>query len=144
MSFSVKFSARGHSNVKSTHKTTFMTTREEELSTRGDCIIVVVAEMGLRDIPGEAKMLAREETTRITFRLTVEGMVFEARGRGHPGLEYTDPIDMVARRSSYTCGRTLMIGSDKISTEIPQEIIESLRDPETIARIELIFEKQSL
>ena len=141
MSFSVKFSARGHHNVKSTHKTTFMTTREEELSTRGDCIIVVGAEMGLRDMPDEAKRLAREEDTRITFRLTVADMVFEARGLGHPGLEYTDSVDMVARRSSYTCGRTLMIGSDKTSTEIPEAIIESLRDPGTVARIELIFEK---
>jgi hypothetical protein len=141
MSFSVKFSARGHSNVKSTHRSTFMTTREEELSTRGDCIIVVGAEMGLRDMPDEAKRLAREEDTKIIFRLTVGDVVFEARGHGHPGLEYTDPVDMVVRRSSYTCGRTLMIGSDKTSTEIPTEIIESLRDPGTIARIELIFEK---
>ena len=141
MLFSVKFSARGHPNVKSTYRSTFMTTREEELSTRGDCIIVVGAEMGLRDMPDEAKRLAREEDTRIIFRLTVGDVVFEARGHGNPGLEYTDPVDMVARRSSYTCGRTLMIGSDKTSTEIPTEIIESLRDPGTIARIELIFEK---
>ena len=141
MSFSVKFSAKGHPNVKSTHRTTFMITREEELSTRGDCIIVVGAEIGLRDMPDEAKRLAREEDTRITFKLTVNDMVFEARGHGHPYLEYSDPIDMVARRSCYTCGRTLMIGSDKTSTEIPEAIIESLRDPGTVARIELIFEK---
>lgn len=141
MSFSVKFSARGHFNVKSTHRTTFMTTRKEELSTRGDCIIVVDAEMGLRDMPNEVKRLARMEDTRITFRLTVDDMVFEARGYGHPGLEYTNPVDMVARRSSYTCGRTLMIGSDKTSIEVPQEIVESLRNPETVARIELIYQK---
>ena len=141
MSFSVKFSARGHPNVKSTHKTTFMTTREEDLSTRGNCIIVVGAEMGLKDLPDEAKRLARNEETRITFRLTVDDLVFEAQGYGHPTLEYTDPSDMVARRSSYTCGRTLMIGSDKTSTEIPKKIIESLRDPETIVQIEIAYEK---
>ena len=141
MSFSVKFSARGHPNVKSTHKTTFMTTREEELSTRGNCIIVVGAEMGLKDMPDEAKRLARNEETRIIFRLTVDDLVFEAQGHGHPTLEYTDPIDMVARRSNYTCGRTLMIGSDKTSTEIPKKIIESLRDPEIIVQIEIAYEK---
>ena len=82
MPFSVKFTARGHPNVKSTHKTTFMTTMEDELSTRGDCVIVVGSEMGLRDMPDKAKKLARDEDTRITFRLTVDDLVFEAQGHG--------------------------------------------------------------
>jgi len=111
------------------------------LSTRGDCIIVVEAEMGLRDMPDEAKRLAREEDTRITFRLTVDDMVFEARGHGHPGLEYTDPVDMVVRRSSYMCGRTLMIGSDKTSLDIPEALVEVLKNPETVVQIEIIYEK---
>ena len=133
MPFSVKFTARGHPNVKSTHKTTFMTTMEDELSTRGDCIIVVGSEMGLRDMPDEAKRLARDEDTRILFRLTVDHLVFEAHGHGHPGLEYTDPIDMVARRSNYTCGRTLM--------DIPEAVVEALKNPETMVQIEITYEK---
>ncbi len=141
MPFSVKFSARGHPNVKSTHKTTFMTTTEKELSTRGNCIIVVGAGMGLKDMPSEAKRLAREEDTRITFRLTVDDLVFEAQGHGHPDLEYTDPIDMVARRSSFTCGRTLMIGSDKTSVDISEAVVEALKNPETAVQIEIVYEK---
>lgn len=141
MPFSVKFTARGHPNVKSTHKTTFMTTMEDELSTRGDCVIVVGSEMGLRDMPDKAKKLARDEDTRITFRLTVDDLVFEAHGHGHPGLEYTDPMDMVARRSSYTCGRTLMIGSDKTSMNIPEAVVEALKNPETMVQIEITYEK---
>jgi hypothetical protein len=141
MSFSVKFSARGHPNVKSTHKTTFMTTTEDELSTRGDCVIVVGARMGLKDMPAEAKRLARAEETRITFRLAVGDMVFEAQGHGHPHLEYTDPIDMVARRSSFTCGRTLMIGSDKTSVDISKAVVEALKNPDAIVQIEILYEK---
>jgi len=141
MSFSVKFTARGHPNVKSTHKTTFMTTMDDELSTRGDCIIVVGAQTGLKDMPAEAKRLAREEDTRIMFRLTVEDIVFEAQGHGHPELEYTDPIDMVARRSNYTCGRTLMVGTNRTSMDIPSVVVEALKNPEAIVQIEIIYEK---
>ncbi len=141
MPFSVKFTARGHPNVKSTHRTTFMTTTEDELSTRGDCIIVVGAEMGLKDMPDEAKRLARSEDTMITFRLTVGDHVFEAQGHGHADLEYTDPIDMVARRSSFTCGRTLMIGSDKTSVDIPVAVVEALKNPESVVQVEIVYEK---
>ena len=71
----------------------------------------------------------------------MDDFVFEAHGHGHSGLEYTDPIDMVARRSSYTCGRTLMIGSDKTSMEIPEAVVEALKNPETIVQIEIAYEK---
>ncbi len=144
MPFSIKFTARGHPNVKSTHKTTFMTTMEDELSKRGDCIIVVGSEMGLRGMPNEAKRLAREEDTQITFRLTVDDLVFEAQGHGHPDLEYTDPVDMVARRSSYTCGRTLMIDSNKTSMEIPEAVVEALKNPKTMVQIEITYEKKPI
>ena len=140
MPFSVRFTARGHPNVKSTHRTTFMTTTEDELSKSGDCIIVVGAEMGLKDMPDEAKRLARSEDTAITFRLTVDDHVFEARGHGHPDLDYTDPIDMVARRSGFTCGRTLMIGSDKTSMDISRALVYGLKNPDAVVEIEITFE----
>ena len=140
MPFSVRFTARGHPNVKSTHRTTFMTTTEDELSKSGDCIIVVGTEMGLKDMPDEAKRLARSEDTAITFRLTVDDHVFEARGHGHPDLEYTDPIDMVARRSGFTCGRTLMIGSDKTSMDISRALVDVLKNPAAVVEIEITFE----
>lgn len=140
MPFSVRFTARGHRNVKSTHRTTFMTTTEDELSKSGDCIIVVGAKMGLKDMPDEAKRLAMSEDTLITFRLTVDDLVFEAQGRGHPDLKYTDPIDMVARRSGFTCGRTLMINCDKTSLDISRDLVDVLKNPEAVVEIEITFE----
>ena len=141
MSATISFKAKGHPNVRSKHKTTFMTTKEPELSLRGDCIIVVSTEMGLKDLPQEAKNLARHPETSITFRLNVMGHVFEATGNGHPDLEYTDPIDMVARRSSYTCGRTLMINCDKTSQDIPEDVVKALQNPEAEANITLTYTK---
>jgi hypothetical protein len=141
MSFTVSFKAKGHQNIRSNHKTTFMTTKEDDLSLRGDCVIAVSAEMGLNDLPQEAKELAKVPETIITFRLDVGGHVFEAKGTGHPDLEYTDPIDMVARRSTFTCNRTLMINCDKTSQDIPVDIVKALQDPDAVAEITLTYEK---
>lgn len=141
MVVTVSFEAKGHQNVRSTHKTTFMTTKEPELSTRGDCIIVVSAGLGLKNMSNEAKKMARDPETRIRFSMKVGELNFEANGWGHPALEYTDSIDMVARRSTYTCGRTLMIKSDKTSTDLPSEMIKALQDPEAVAEITIKYQK---
>ena len=51
-----------------------------------------------------------------------------------------DEIDMVARKSSYTCGRTLMVQCDKAAVDIPKELVEFLQDPETVIKVQLIYE----
>ena len=141
MKQTIQFTAYGHPNIRSTHKTTLMTTTEPHLTTRGDCIIAIGAEIGLAQLPKEIKEAAQDPETDITFALSLENHVFTASGKGHPNLTYTDPIDMVARKSNYTCGRTLMISSDKAAIDIPLEIIEALKNPETTINIQLTYEK---
>jgi hypothetical protein len=38
--------------------------------------------------------------------------------------------DIVIRRSTYTCPRTVTILSDNACSDIPREIVELLKDPE--------------
>ena len=118
-----------------------MTTVESHLTTRGDCIIAVLADVGLAQLPDEIKEAARDPETSITFTMKTKNHCFEAHGKGHPNLTYTDPIDMVARRSSFTCGRTLMILSDKVARDIPDEMVMELRDQETNITVQLSYEK---
>jgi hypothetical protein len=141
MKHKIQFKAQGHLNIRSSHKTTLMTTTETHLTPRGDCIIAVGAETGLEQLPDEIKEAARDPATEITFTLSLDHHEFTASGRGHPNLTYTDPIDMVARKSSYTCGRTLMITSDKAASDIPAEIIKALQNPETLITVQLTYEK---
>ena len=140
MRHTVKFRSKGHPNIRSTHKTTLMTTVEPHLTPRGDCIIAVDAETGLAQLPAEIKEVARNPETRIIFSLKAGNYVFEATGRGDPDLTYTDEIDMVARKSSYTCGRTLMVQSDKAAVDIQKELLEVLQDPETVIKVQLLYE----
>ena len=141
MKHTIQLKAHGHPNIRSTHKTTLMTSTEPYLTPRGDCIIAVGAETGLDQLPDEIKKAARNFKTEITFTISVENHVFTVVGSGHPNLTYTDPIDMVARKSSYTCGRTLMINSDKAANDIPAEIIKALQNQETKITLQITYEK---
>jgi len=122
------FEARGHPNVRSTHKTTLMVTRDEELTTRGDCVVAVRAEKGAKDLDPRLKELIRNSETRITFTMEARDSSLNVVGWGHPRLSLSDPLDMVIRKSGYTCGRTLMIRADKAACDIPIAFINLLQD----------------
>ena len=140
MKYSISFMARGHPNIRSRHRTTFMTTVENSLTSKGDCVVAVSAEMGLAQLSPDIKEVARNPETRIIFTLNTGKHKFVTTGTGHAGLTYSDPSDMVARKSNYVCGRTLMVNSDKAAIDLPIELVKSLQDPETEVIIELTYE----
>ena len=127
MMFTTSFKAKGHPNIISTHRTTLMTTRDKHLSKRGDCVVAVNAERGLLDMSEDIKEAARNGETVISLRLEAGGEGFTVKGNGHPGLTYTDPSDIVVRKSGYVCGRTLMVGADKAACDIPDSFIRVLQ-----------------
>jgi hypothetical protein len=126
MMLSTSFKAQGHPDILSTHRTTLMTTKEKHLTKKGDCIVAVNAEKGLLDLDDGIKEVARSGETAISLKLEAGGEEFTVRGRGHPGLTYTDPSDIVLRKSGYVCGRTLMVGADKAACDIPDDLIRVL------------------
>jgi hypothetical protein len=136
-----EFEAYGHSNITSTHKTTLMTTVESNITKRGDCIIAVGAEIGLLQLPQEIKKAARDPETRITFKIISGSHFFKTSGIGHPNLTYSNPVDMVVRKSKYTCGRTLMICSERCAKDIQKDLIKILQSNENRITIQLIYEK---
>ena len=140
MKYSISFKARGHPNIRSLHKTTLMATVENKLTSKGDCIVALSAEMGLAQLPPEIKEAARYPETRITFTLKTGKHKFETTGTGHAGLTYSDTIDMVVRKSNYVCGRTLMVKADKAAIDLPTELVKSLQHPETEITIKLTYE----
>jgi hypothetical protein len=135
MEASETFRAFGHPNIRSRHRTTLMTTREAELTKRGDCIIAVRAEKGLSDLDPQLKALIRNRGARITFTLEVDGIQFEIKGRGDPRLTHTHPHDIVIRKSSYTCDRTLMIMANKAACDIPESLVEKLKTQDRQVKI---------
>lgn len=104
-----------------------MTTKERHLTKRGDCVVAVNAEKGLLDLDDDLKEAARSGETVISLKLEAGDEEFTVRGRGHPGLTYTDPSDIVARKSGYVCGRTLMVGADKAACDMPDDFKRVLK-----------------
>ncbi|MBC8223952.1 DUF371 domain-containing protein [Candidatus Bathyarchaeota archaeon] len=120
------FIAWGHPNITSKHKTTLMITTDKHLTKEGDCIVAVRAEKGLDDLLPELKEIIRNEEAKVVFIMETRGQRLLVRGRGHPGLMLTSPSDMVIRKSSFICDRTLMIRADIAALDIPPEFVRFL------------------
>ena len=135
MELAETFEAWGHPNIRSTHRTTLMVTRDEELTARGHCIVAVRAVKGLKDLDPRLKDLIRNSKTRVTFTMEAGDSSFNVVGWGHPRLSLSDQKDMVIRKSGYTCGRTLMIWADKAACDIPLAFVNLLQDVEQRIRL---------
>jgi len=138
----VDFHAYGHPNVIGEHKTTLEITTEEELTSQGTCIIGVRTTQTLRDLNDEIKALAKSTRTQIQLTMSVDGLVERVMGRGSPGLTYSDQISMVARTSSFECGRTVMVGADRVASDLDRRFVQKLRNPDIVIECQLSYAKR--
>jgi len=124
--------ARGHPNVRATHKTTLEVTKEEELTLRGDCIIGVKADKSMKDFNDEIKdWLRTGKPILVEIVLPDYGLKDYLKAFGSPKLTFRHETDIVIRKSDFVCDRTLAIKSNKSAKDINREMIELLRDPKT-------------
>lgn len=124
----IVFSASGHENIVATHKTTFETTKESALTKRGDCIVAIKATTAATDLPPEFKQAARRENARITITIEADEVKEVVKAKGSPQLTLTHPTDLVVRKSSYVCNRTLAIGADKAASDFSRKLVDKLKD----------------
>jgi len=117
---------RGHPLVLGTHPTTFEVTREEHLTENGNCIIGIAADKGCAGLsPSFKKALASDAAVLFT-RLECDGMAVEIVSRGSSRMTLDHPADMVWRRSSFVCGRTIGILSDTVAATLPRNLMALL------------------
>lgn len=135
MMHEIEFS--GHPNVRSNHQKSIEITRDASLTPGGDCIVGVGAALGCAGLPDGLKARIRTLGARVTCTITVGGYEFVVRGEGHPDLPLEDENDIVIRKSSHVCPRTLAIRCDKASDVIPREMVAMLRDPGIRARFSI-------
>ena len=136
-SVTVVFFACGHKNVQSTHNTTFEVTKESTLTNQGDCIIAVDSTRAAADLPVEFKQAARKEGEQITITIDAGDVKEVVKARGSPQLQFTHATDLVVRKSSYVCGRTLAIKADKASIDFSRRLVEKLKDPNQEVKVTL-------
>ncbi|MDX1595695.1 MAG: DUF371 domain-containing protein [Nitrosopumilaceae archaeon] len=129
MKHEIQFS--GHKNIRSLHQKTIEITKDSSLTVNGDCIVGVNASHACDDLPIELKNKLQDSKCKVKFSLKVGDYVFTVHGKGSPDLVLNHKTDIVIRKSSFTCPRTLAIQCDKASDVIPREIITMLQDPKT-------------
>jgi len=135
----VQFKAYGHENVIGEHKTTVELTSEEFLTKQGTCIVGVCSDLTLDQLDPEIKELASSPSTKIVLRMSVNGLTEEVTGTGSFGLTYSDSTSMVARTSTFECGRTLMVNADKAASDLIREFIERLKVNGVVINCELVY-----
>jgi uncharacterized protein len=120
----------GHPNVLSTHAKTIEITKAPTLSLRGDCIIGVNANKGCRDLKPALSDLLRQPNLHVKIELEVSDLAFAIDGRSDSRLSLLNDRDIVIRKSSFACPRTVAISCNKSSSDIPRDLVYLLRNPE--------------
>ena len=132
--------AKGHKNVRATHKTTFEITKERNITPRGDCIIAVSADKALKDLNTEFKQALRNQKAKLTIIIQA-GEIFEiVKASGDEKLTLSHPTSMVVRKSSYICNRTLAVKANKAAIDLSRKLIKELQNPNQTVEIKLKVE----
>ncbi len=121
---------RGHPLVSGSHTTTFEVTAERDLSETGHCIVGISADKGAAGLSDKfRRVLCHDDATLVTI-LKCRDVTVTVRARGSAALTLDHPTDLVWRKSTYTCGRTVAVGSDTVAADIPEDLIRLLRNGE--------------
>ena len=127
-----KIIAKGHPNVLSKHKSTFEITKDKDLSLAGDCIIGLDIDKAMADFPEEFKEKLANDDTKVIVELNTPNACDRIEGYGHHDLSLSHPTDIVCRKSTFVCSRTLMIKSNKAAIDLNRNLIRDLANGESM------------
>jgi hypothetical protein len=127
----------GHRNVRCLHDKTIEITKDVSLSTKGDCIAGVSASKACNDFDNEFKAKLIDIGREVNLEIIAGGMTFRIQGFTDGRLTLSHSHDIVIRKSSYICPRTLCVLCDKASSDIPRDLVMKLQDPTTIAELKI-------
>ncbi len=132
--------AFGDENIQAIHPTTLMFTKDESISSAGDCIVAVAADKALADLTQKFKDNLRIANAKLTIIIEAAGLREQINASGSPKLILSHPNDIVVRKSSYISNRTLAISADKSSNNLSRELIAKLKNPKQKINITLIVQ----
>jgi hypothetical protein len=132
--------ARGHENISATHKSTIEITKESDLSVSGDCIIAVSANKAMGELSSEFKKNLLNNRANISISVEAGGMTERLSANGSSRLILTHPNDIVVRKSSYVCNRTLAIHASRSACELSRDLVEKLKNNKQDVTITLTME----
>ena len=132
--------ARGHENILSKNKSTFEITRDTNLTRQGTCIIAVAADKGIKNLSCEFKKILRKTNAKLTVVIQAGGEKEAVEALGNPRLTFNHSTDLVVRKSSYVCDRTLAIKANKAAKDFSRHLVAELKNPQQKVNITLTVE----
>ena len=123
--------AHGHEHVQATHESTVEFTSDDWLTPAGDCILGIEADQVPADFDPAFVDAAQSADAEITVTIEAGDHSQSIAGRGHPELTFDDDRSMVARTSTYTDDRTVMIDADAAAADIDRGLVAALADGAT-------------
>ncbi len=130
--------AKGHPNIKATHKTTLEITKEEYVTPRGDCIIAIKATKAVKDLDPVLKSIIRRNDAIIIVVLETDNLKDVVLAMGSQELLLSSDNKIIIRKSTYIEPATLGIRSNKAARDIDRRLIERLKNPDTVLKIKII------
>ncbi len=134
-------SAYGHNAILATHESTLEITRDRHLTRRGNCIIAVAADKGVRDLNKELKRILMNDDAKLTIVIGVAGEQETVEAWGSSNLTLKHLTDMVVRQSTYICDRTLAIKANKAARDLSRRLVAKLKNPQQKVCVTLTVEE---
>ena len=122
----VVFKARGHPNVRATHRSTLEVTVDDYLTPRGDCIVGISAELSPSTLPAWLKEVIASDDSVVVLVLCSGGICDSVVGRGSSKMTLGDNRRMVFRKSTYVGPETVMVGASKAAADLRRDLVERL------------------
>lgn len=132
--------AQGHALIQATHPTTLMFTTESRLTATGDCIVAVAADKTLASLSGEFKDALKKPGAKLTITMQADNETEQIAAFGSPKLILMHPTDMVIRKSSFVCSRTLAAYANRAASDLSRRFVEKLKNPKQKVKITLTVE----
>ena len=127
---------RGHPLVLGTHPTTFEITCEDHLTANGNCIIGIAADKGCAGLSPAFKEILAHDDAVLHTRLECGGTMADIHSRGSAQMMLDHPTDLVWRKSTFVCGRTIGVLSDAVALTLPRDLVQNLvRGKEMVATL---------
>lgn len=120
--------AKGHPNIKASHRSTFEITKENFLTPRGDCIIGISADKGARDLDEGLKSLIRKDNSYVYIILYVGNLYQIVKAVGSSKLSISNDTKVIIRKSDYISDSTIAIKSNFAARDIDRRIVNILKN----------------
>ena len=130
----------GHPNVQCLHNRAIEVTMDTNLTLRGDCIIGVGANKACKDLNPKLQNLLKTDNSFVRVSIIAGNLSCDLNGMGSSRLLLLDSRDIVIRKTSFACSRTLCMNCDKSSSDISREMVQMLKDPQTKGILNIIIE----